>query len=109
MQTPPSAPVEFSPRTDEARALVARALAGTGGLLSGPAAEAALAAYGVPVAVSAFAVPLKRRVSPPPSSAFQCASIISPDIAHKWEVGGVALRLGSAAAVTAAARRCSNR
>ena len=55
MQTPPSAPVEFSPRTDAARALVARALAGTGGLLSGPAAKAVLAAYGVPVAVSAFA------------------------------------------------------
>ena len=105
MQTPPSAPVEFSPRTDEARALVARALAGTGGLLSGPAAKAALAAYGVPVAVSAFAhTPEEAGVAAAELGFPSALSIISPEIAHKWEVGGVALRLGSAAAVTAAAR-----
>ena len=105
MQTPPSAPVEFSPRTDEARALVARALAGTGGLLSGPAAKAVLAAYGVPVAVSAFArTPEEAGVTAAELGFPSALSIISPDIAHKWEVGGVALRLGSAAAVTAAAR-----
>jgi len=105
MQTPPSAPVEFSPRTDEARALMARALAGTGGLLSGPAAKAVLAAYGVPVAVSAFAPTPEEAGGAAAELGFPSAlSIISPDIPHKWEVGGVALRLGSRAAVTAAAQ-----
>ncbi len=105
MQTPPSAPVEFSPQTDEARALVVRALAGTGGVLSGPAAKAVLTAYGVPVAVSAFARnPEEAGVMAAELGFPSALSIISPDVPHKWEVGGVALRFGSRAAVTAAAQ-----
>ena len=106
MQTPPSAPVEFAPRTDEARAVVARALAETGGVLSGPAAKAVLAAYGVPVVESRFARTPEDAGVTAAELGFPCAlSIISPDVPHKWEVGGVALQLPNREAVTAAARR----
>ena len=105
MQTPPSAPVEFAPRTDEARTVVARALLETNGVLSGPAAKAVLAAYDVPVAESGFARTAKEAGVMAAEFGFPAAlSIISPDVPHKWEVGGVALRLGSAEAVTTAAR-----
>lgn len=105
MQTPPSTPDEFAPRTEEARALVARALADANGVLSGPAAKAVLAAYDVPVADSALARSPEEAGVLAARFGFPAAlSIISPDVPHKWEVGGVALRLGSADAVTAAAR-----
>lgn len=105
MQTPPSAPVEFAPRTAEAQKLVARALAETSGVLLGPAAKAVLAAYDVPVAESRFARTAEEAGIIADDVGFPVAlSIISPDVPHKWEVGGVALRLGSAEAVTTAAR-----
>ena len=105
LQTPPSTPVEFAPRTDEVRALVARALAETNGVLSGPAAKAVLAAYDVPVAKSGLARTPEEAGSLAATFGFPAAlSVISPDVQHKWEVGGVALRLGGAEAVTTAAR-----
>jgi acetyltransferase len=105
MQTPPSAPVEFAPRTAEARRLVTHALAETSGVMSGPAAKAVLAAYDVPVAESGLARTPEEAGAMAAGFGFPVAlSIISPDVPHKWEVGGVALRLGSAEAVTAAAR-----
>jgi acyl-CoA synthetase (NDP forming) len=57
------------------------------------------------VAVSAFACnPEEAGVMAAELGFPSALSIISPDIPHKWEVGGVALRLGSRAAVTAAAQ-----
>lgn len=106
MQTPPSAPVEFAPRTDEARSAIARALAETGGVLSGPAAKAVLIAYGVPVAKSRFAhTPEEAAVLAAEFGFPSALNIISPDVRHKWEAGAVALQLGSPEAVTRAAQR----
>jgi acetyltransferase len=100
MQTPPSAPAEFVPRTDAARAVVARALTETGGVLSGPAAKEVLAAYGVPVAESRFARTPEEAGTVAGELGYPGAlSIISPDVPRKWEVGGVALHLSSREAV----------
>ena len=106
MQTPPSAPAEFAPRTEEARSAIARALTETGGVLSGPAAKAVLVAYGVPVAKSRLArTPEEAGVLAAEFGFPSALSIISPDVRHKWEAGGVALQLGSPEAVTMAAQR----
>jgi acetyltransferase len=106
MQTPPSAPVEFVPRTDAARAVVATALTETGGILSGPAAKEVLAAYGIPVAETRFARTPEEAGTVAGELGFPSAlSVISPDVPRKWEVGGVALHLSSREAVIAAARR----
>jgi acetyltransferase len=105
LQTPLSAPVEFAPRVDDAQTQVARALAETNGVLSGPAAKAVLAAYDVPVAKSGFARTPEEAGALAAEFGFPAAlSIMSPDVPHKWEVGGVALRLGSVDAVTSSAR-----
>jgi acetyltransferase len=102
MQTPPSAATEFAPRLEEARAAVARA--GTG-VLSGPAAMAVLAAYGVPVVESAFARSPEEAAERAAAIGFPVVlGILSTDVPHKWEVGGIAMHLGTREAVVTAAR-----
>ena len=105
LQTPPSEPVEFTPRTGEARAVVERALADSGGVLSGPMARAVLAAYDVPVMESRFVRTPEEAPAAAAELGFPCAlTVVSPDVLHKWEVGGVALQLRSEEAVATAAR-----
>ncbi len=93
------------PDTEAVRALVREALAAGRTLLSEPEAKAVLDAYRIPVVRT-------RRVAPEPEAAVQAAAaigfpvalkILSPDISHKSDVGGVALALDSAEAVREAA------
>lgn len=93
------------PDTEAVRALVRDALAAGRTLLSEPEAKAVLDAYRIPVVRT-------RRVAPEPEAAVQAAAaigypvalkILSPDISHKSDVGGVALALDSAEAVHEAA------
>jgi acetyltransferase len=109
MEAPPAGP---APNQDDdalarahARQLVADALAQGRTMLGEPEAKAVLAAWGVPV------VPT-REVPAEPAAAVLAAEalgypvalkILSPDISHKSDVGGVVLDLGDAAALQAAA------
>jgi acetyltransferase len=107
MRTPPALPEDAAPDTATARAVIARALAEGRRLLSEPEAKAVLAAYGVPT--------VPTQVASTPQEAERLAAgmlenaeamvvkILSPDLTHKSDVGGVRLNLATAGEVRAAA------
>ncbi|RPH64231.1 MAG: GNAT family N-acetyltransferase [Burkholderiales bacterium] len=104
MQTPPSLPSEFEPDVATARAIVERALAHGDGLMTEPDAKAALAAYGIPVVETRIVASVDEAMAVGDEVGYPLAlAVISPDIAHRWDVGGVALHLEDADAVRAAA------
>ncbi|HLT26156.1 MAG TPA: GNAT family N-acetyltransferase, partial [Zeimonas sp.] len=97
-------PSEFRPDVDAARAVVARALAAGASLLSEPDAKAVLAAYGIPVVPTRIAESTEHATQVAERVGYPLAlTVLSPDIARKWDVGGVALNLESADAVRTAA------
>jgi acetyltransferase len=103
MATPPSLPADFSPDLAAARSVIEGALAAGDTWLDPVAATRLLAAYAIPVApavlardadeAAAVAAPLLR------DGSTVVAKILSPDIVHKSEVGGVRLNLTSEPAV----------
>ncbi|MBC8338252.1 MAG: bifunctional acetate--CoA ligase family protein/GNAT family N-acetyltransferase [Alphaproteobacteria bacterium] len=105
METPPSSPSGFIPDTEAARRLVKAALPATGSrMMTEPDAKAVLAAYGIPV--------IETHVVATPAKAAEMAAgigfpvalkILSPNISHKSDVGGVRLFLETPEAVEAAA------
>ncbi|MBW7851229.1 MAG: bifunctional acetate--CoA ligase family protein/GNAT family N-acetyltransferase [Rhodospirillales bacterium] len=104
MQTPPSLPTEFRPATGTVRLIVERALDQNGGVMTEPDAKAVLAAYGIPVVETSIAADAAEAAAIARRIGFPIAlTILSPDIARKWDVGGIALNLESPAAVLAAA------
>ena len=104
MQTPPSLPSEFQPDVAAARAIVERALGRGDGLMTEPDAKAALAAYGIPVVATRIAESVEQAVAVAGEIGFPLAlAVLSPDIAHRWDVGGVALHLESVDEARAAA------
>ncbi len=95
---------------ERARAVITRALAGSGGWLGPLEAEELLTAFGIPVA--------PMRVAGDESSAAAAAGAlgypvavkaVGPTILHKTEVGGVRLSLADEAAVRSACREMSRR
>ena len=104
METPPSIPEDFTPDTDGARAIVTKAIAAGREWLTEPEAKAVLAAYRVPVAATetattpADAAALAAEIDGPVA-----LKILSRDITHKTDVGGVVLDLLGPAAVHEAA------
>jgi len=94
METPPSLPTHFKPATETARLIVENALASGHEFMSEPEAKAVLASYGVPtVETHIVKSPEAARVKSE-SMAFPVAlKIISPQITHKSDVGGVVLDL----------------
>lgn len=103
-QTPPSVPEEFSPDTDKAGAQIQTALNEGRAWLSDPEAKQVLSAYGVPV--------VRTHVVRTPDEAASVAAemggavvlkILSPDIRHKTEVGGVLLDIEGPAVVRSSA------
>ncbi|MBI2236095.1 MAG: bifunctional acetate--CoA ligase family protein/GNAT family N-acetyltransferase [Magnetospirillum sp.] len=110
MEVPASAPVEFVPDVRRARKLVTDALASGGGTLREPEAKAVLEAYGIPT--------VETRIAKTPAEASRIAhdigapvalKILSPDIVHKSDVGGVALNLDSPFEVEKAAHAMQER
>ena len=97
MATPPSLPSDFTPDVEKARAIVKSALARGAGWLTPMEITDVLDAYAIPVATA--------RIARTPSEAAQIgktliasngacvAKILSADIPHKSDVGGVALDL----------------
>lgn len=105
MQTPPSVAADFAPRVQEARDIVHRAIRETGGVLSGPAAKAVLAAYDIPIVSSRFVRTPEEASAAADAVGYPCGlTVVSQDVLHKWEVGGVSLQLRNKEAVAAAAR-----
>ncbi len=103
MQTPPSLPQSFAPDTDAARQVIDEALGAGQAWLDPLQIDRLCRAYGIPLAPVALArdadeavkaaLPFLRR------GEAVVAKILSPDIVHKSEVGGVQLNLGSEDAV----------
>jgi acetyltransferase len=110
METPPSASGEFPADQDAVRRLVDAALAEDREWLSEDEAKSVLAAYGVPT------VRTVRAAGPDEAAAAAerlggpvALKILSPDITHKSDVGGVALHLVGADQVREAAERMRER
>jgi acetyltransferase len=104
METPPSLPDAFATDPTAARAIIDAALKTGRMLLTAPESRAMLRAYGVPT--------VSEVIARTPTEARQCAErmsvpvalkVLSPDITHKSDVGGVVLGLATPAAVEAAA------
>jgi acetyltransferase len=108
-RTPPSIP-ESRADTDLVRRIVKGALDERRELLTEPEAQQVLAAYGIPVVRTEVvrdadgAVAVARRIGFP-----VVLKVLSRDIAHKSDVGGVAFDLGSEQAVADAVRDMTNR
>ncbi len=106
METPPSVPEVFEPDWQAARGLIDRVLAEDRDWMTAPEAKDLLKAYEIPVG--------ETRVATSPDEAADVAStlgfpvalkVLSPDIVHKSDVGGVALNIVNADAVRGAAYR----
>jgi len=110
MEVPPSRSAEFAHDRDQAQVVVRSALAEGRAMLSEPEAKAVLAAYGIPVVNTRIAASVEEAVRIAPSIGFPVAlKILSPDVTHKSDVGGVALDLENAEAVDAAAQAMRKR
>ena len=110
METPPTIPGAFTPETEKARAMVAAALSEGHSWMTESEAKAVLAAYQVPV------VPTHEAATPEAAGDIAvrlgdavALKILSPDITHKSDAGGVALNLTSPEAVREAARAMAAR
>ncbi|MBL8711118.1 MAG: bifunctional acetate--CoA ligase family protein/GNAT family N-acetyltransferase [Rhodospirillaceae bacterium] len=100
METPPSMPTSFAADMKAVEKVIAPVLAEGRAMLTGPEAQAVLAAYGIPTSGAeiapdaATAGAIADRLQGPVA-----VKILSPDISHKSDVGGVALNLRGAAEV----------
>jgi len=104
METPPSLPDAFTTDRAAARATIDGVLAAGRTLLSAPESRAVLRAYGVPAVSEVIAAtPTEARQRAEGMNGPVALKILSPDITHKSDVGGVVLRLASPTAVEAAA------
>jgi len=104
METPPSLPENFKPDATAARAVIDRVLATGRTLLTAPESRAVLRAYGIPVTTDAVARTPREAAERAADIGMPVAlKILSPDITHKSDVGGVVLNLERPAAVEAAA------
>ncbi len=104
METPPSIPEGFEAATTSARLVVENALAAGRETLTEPEAKAVLAAYGIPVVETHVATTPEAAARMAAEIGFPVAlKILSPEVSHKSDVGGVALELESGEAVREAA------
>jgi acetyltransferase len=104
METPPSVPEDFTPDLARARRLVGQALAEGRPWLTEPEAKDLLAAYRIPVVKTLIAANPKEAAEMAAAIGAPVAlKILSRDITHKSDLGGVALGLLGASAVRDAA------
>jgi acetyltransferase len=95
METPPARTAAFEPDLASARRIIATALAAGKSWLDPEEAEVVLAAYGLPLVANHLAGDPNQAASAAGIIGFPVAlKIVSPDITHKSDVGGVALNLG---------------
>lgn len=110
MQVPPSAGSGFVADRDRAAHIVRAVLAEGRAMLTEPEAKDVMAAYGIAVVATRTAAGTEEAVAAAEAIGYPVAlKVLSPDITHKSDVGGVALDLDSAAAVRSAAQRMHKR
>jgi acetyltransferase len=110
MQVPPSMPGDFVADRTTAQAVAHAALAAGRRMLSEPEAKQVLAAYGIPVVQTRIARTVDEAVLSAQEIGFPIAvKILSPDINHKSDVGGVVLDLETPLAVRRAAEAMHER
>ncbi|MEN3292098.1 MAG: acetyltransferase [Burkholderiales bacterium] len=110
MQAPPSVPGDFLVDRATAQAVARSALAAGRQMLSEPEAKQVLAAYGIPVVETRIALTVDEAVLGAQEIGFPVAiKILSPDINHKSDVGGVVLDLETPVAVRMAAQAMHER
>jgi acetyltransferase len=110
MQVPESTPEDFVPDRAAAEALVNAALADGRSMLSEPESHRLLAAYGIPVVATRTANSAEEAAAAATDIGFPVAlKVLSPQISHKSDVGGVVLDLEDAPAVLAAATAMQRR
>lgn len=107
METPPSLPADFQPDTQAARALVAGVLASGRAWLDPLEVGRLFDAYQIPITPVRLARDAEEAVIAAEHFFAQglpvAVKILSPDVVHKSDIGGVRLNLASAAAVREAA------
>lgn len=97
MQTPASLPEDFEPRREPVRAVIDAALGAGREMLDEAEAKSVLAAYDIPVVQTLIAKDAEEAVEIAGRLGFPVAlKVLSPDITHKSDVGGVVLDLDSA-------------
>ena len=110
MQMPPSDCGNLPVDAAKAAEIVREALAQGREILTEPEAKEVLSAYGIPVVSTRIARDIDAAVIAANAIGYPVAiKVLSPDITHKSDVGGVALDLESAEAVRAAAARMLKR
>lgn len=104
METPDELPVDFTPDTPAARAVIEPAIRDGRKLLDEIDAKRLLASYGIPTVPTENAPDAEAAVAIAERLGYPVVlKIFSPDISHKSDVGGVALNLDDAEAVRGAA------
>jgi acetyltransferase len=104
MEVPTSQPDGSKPNTEAVRAIIAAALAEGRRMLTEPESKALLAAYHIPVVETRIAHEISALAGLAADIGYPVAlKILSPDISHKSDVGGVALNIGTAAELEQAA------
>ena len=110
METPASVPEAFTVNTTAAQVIIDEAVAAGRELLSEPEAKAILAAYGLPVVETRIARDAAHARKLARDLGFPVAlKVLSPEITHKSDVGGVALDLEDEDAVVGAAEAIKQR
>ncbi|HEY1151484.1 MAG TPA: bifunctional acetate--CoA ligase family protein/GNAT family N-acetyltransferase [Pseudoduganella sp.] len=110
MEVPSSRPGDFHPDRDKAQAVIADALLCGRHMLTEPEAKTVLSCYGIPVVETAIADRVEAAAMLAERIGFPVAvKILSPDVTHKSDVGGVALDLDTAEAVRSAAQAMRER
>ena len=92
MQTPPSAPADFTPQLDEARRLIRKRLAEGAETLSELDSKLILSAYGIPVVETRIATSTEEAIAAAEQMGYPVVvKLLSPQVTHKSDVGGVVL------------------
>lgn len=110
METPPSIPPGFAPDVARVRAIIDGVMREGRTLLSEPEAKGVLAAYGIPVVETLVAETPEQAGALAQGLGFPVAvKLVSPDITHKSDVGGVVLNVETAEQACDAARQIRKR
>jgi acetyltransferase len=97
LEAPAALPETGRADAERARALLAAALAAGRSILAEPESKDVLAAYGIPVVQTRIVGTLEEAPEAAAAIGYPVAlKILSPDIAHKSDVGGVALNIADA-------------
>lgn len=110
MQTPPSVPEDFQPDTIAARKIIDDALKQNRSSLTETEAKEILNSYRIPVVTTLTASTVEEVIQHAEKLGYPVAlKILSPDITHKSDVGGVLLNIDSKSILQNAAEGMLNR